>query len=317
MPEVLPIRREMFPELRDGILRELNPNLPAELWERAFSMGDLDQPSGYALTDGSTIVGLLGMIFSRRWIEGREERFCNLHSWYVRPEFRPHSLTLLRPLADMREVTITDLSASGTVQAISQRFGFSELDRMAIVMPRLVWSERTTECEIIDLDDATSGAGSPLNGAERAIQRDHSRLDCLQVLVRDLDGYCYIVCSRVRHGILPAILATSLVHFVSDSERFVRHHAAIRAHLTKRTGSQCVVVDSRLLAGVRVPASLRVPAIRKLFRSTRVRAEQVDGLYSEQVCFKLSTLPRLRELIRSLTGGRTAELAPHRAPVGG
>jgi len=297
MPEVLPIRREMFGELRDGVLRELNPNMSPELWERAFELGDPDEPRGYALAEGGSIVGLLGMIFSRRQIGGQEERFCNLHSWYVRPEHRVRSLALLRPLAAMRDVTITDLSATSEVRAISQRLGFVELDRSAIVLPPLAWGRDIERCEIIDLSDPECSDTSILSSVERAIHRDHARMDCCQLLVCDSGGYCYIVYSRITHGVLAGIIATTLVHHLSDPARFARYHGTIRAHLMQRSRSQSVVVDARLLAGANVPGSLRMPAVPKIFRSQRVKPEQIDGLYSEQVCFKLSTLPTLRSLI--------------------
>jgi hypothetical protein len=276
--------------------------MPAEMWERAFEIGDPDEPQGYALADGGALVGVLGMIFSRRQIGGREERFCNLHSWYVRPEHRVHSLALLKPLANMREVTITDLSATDDVRAIARRHGFATLDQTAIALPPLPWTTDSEQCELFDLDGANCPAANALSSAERAIQHDHGRMDCGQLLVSDGGGHCYVVYSRIVHGLLPGTLATSLVHYVSDRERFARHHAAIRSRLMQRTSSQCVVIDSRLLAGASVPRSLRVPAIPKIYRSGRVRPEQIGGLYSDQVCFKLSTLPTLRSLIAAGAG---------------
>jgi hypothetical protein len=70
--------------------------------------------------------------------------------------------------------------------------------------------------------------------------------------------------------------------------------------------SRCVVVDSRLLAGVQVPCSLRVAAKPKIFRSPSLRPEQIDGLYSEQAYFKFSTLPNLKSLLNSATGRSSA-----------
>jgi hypothetical protein len=63
--------------------------------------------------------------------------------------------------------------------------------------------------------------------------------------------------------------------------------------------SRCVVIDARLLAGVRVPRSLRLAAIPKIFRSASVPPERIDGLYSEQAYFKFSTLPNLKSLFHS------------------
>ncbi len=302
MIELTAIRPEMFPELRDGILREFSPQVPATVWERVFvrPVESESEPLGYALRNQGTYVGVLGMIFSRRHIAGQERRFCNLHSWYVQPEHRMRSLSLLKPLADLRDVTITDFTATPAVRAISERLGFQNLDSTSVVLPPLprLWPAAAKLTEITSPESQGYGVLSPM---EQVIQRDHSKLNCGHLLVQEDAGYCFIVYSRITHGRIPRLFASCLVHYVSDRRLFARHHAAIRAHLLRHGKSCCVVVDSRLLSGVRVPRSLQVQALPKIYRSPDVPPEQIDGLYSEHAFFKFSTLPTLKNMVKSAT----------------
>ena len=61
-------------------------------WER------YESHCGLILKDGSRTVGFLGMIFSRRRINGKIEKFCNLTSWYVHKAYRSRAISLILPL---------------------------------------------------------------------------------------------------------------------------------------------------------------------------------------------------------------------------
>ena len=59
-----------------------------EKWRKLFEYRwERDQDyCGLALKDGDQTAGFIGMIFSRRWINGRAEKICNLSTWFVREE---------------------------------------------------------------------------------------------------------------------------------------------------------------------------------------------------------------------------------------
>jgi hypothetical protein len=127
VPSLKKITPDFLPELIETMLRRLDPQMSRERWRRAFTCcaSSDEGDAGYALTDGGKIVGMQGMIFSRRTIAGQYARFCNLHCWFVEPEYRPKSLLLMKPVLDLKEHTITDLSASARVLDISKRLGFT------------------------------------------------------------------------------------------------------------------------------------------------------------------------------------------------
>ncbi|MGH3580624.1 MAG: hypothetical protein ACRDUB_03500, partial [Mycobacterium sp.] len=47
---------------------------------------------GFMLRDDHRVVGTLLALYSERLMEGRVERFCNMGSWCVLPDYRSRSL---------------------------------------------------------------------------------------------------------------------------------------------------------------------------------------------------------------------------------
>ena len=88
------------------LLQEFNnPKISKEQWKNLFSDYWNFQGShcGYKLMDGSNIVGFVAYIFSRKRINGKWEKFCNLSSWIVKKEYRSSSIDLLYPLRDLSD----------------------------------------------------------------------------------------------------------------------------------------------------------------------------------------------------------------------
>jgi len=46
------------------------------------------------------------MIFSRRRIDNKIEKFCNLTSWYVHEDYRNRAFAMIIPLHSMKDYTI-------------------------------------------------------------------------------------------------------------------------------------------------------------------------------------------------------------------
>lgn len=297
MVEVTKLTPEMFPELRDGLLRELDAKMPESRWRRCFvDMADAELGAGYALVDGGQIVGVLGTIYSERTIRGRTARFCNLHSWYVRPEHRGKSLLLMRPVLKLADHTVTDFSPTRSVVAISRRLGFEQLDSSA----QLLLPTRSGAGDVVEVDDATAAM---LSDADQRIYRDHAWNDCGHLLCANAGGYCYVVVSRIEYR----WFSYGAVHYISDRQRFVEHQAAFRARIMNQTRTRAVLVESRHLEGVRLPRSVRVATYDKLFRPSGVAASDVDGLYTDAVNLGLSAIPRLRTLIAGPVRKRAAK----------
>lgn len=292
----------LFPDLYQEMLRDWNPAIGEASWRRAFinpaTSGD---DGGYVLTDGGRIVGMLGTIFSQRQINGHERTFCNLHSWRVKPEYRGKGLLLLRPIQALSDVTCTDLTPSDEIIPIMTRLGFSRLDRSATVLPPSPWRSKSAAVAIEDLTEPAERYQGELSPADLRIYEDHRSLDCRHLLVRAAGQSCYLVASCIAQG----WLSHWYVHYISDVPRFAAHHLAIRAHLTRGCTQSFVVVDSRLLGETRVPFACRIRSTEKLYRSRDVAPRDIDGLYSEQVILKHSSLLSWRMQFHARIGRHT------------
>lgn len=288
MNAIKQITPEMFPELRDGLLRELDPRMNESGWRRCFvDLADPEYGAGFTLTEGGRIVGLLGAIYSDRTIQGCPKRFCNVHSWYVQPEYRGRSLLLMREVLKLSGHTVTDFSPTRSVVAISRRLGFKPLDSSARM---LLPAPRVDTQDLVDVDDSSVAM---LSEVDQKIYRDHRSIGCGHVVLGDKDGYCYTVFSRIDYF----WFSYCCVHYISDRRRFVDHQAIFRTKLMEQTRTRLVLVDSRLLDSNGLPRSIRVSTYEKLFRPAGVAASDVDGLYSDAVNLGLSSIPYLRSLI--------------------
>lgn len=285
MASVIKLTAAMFPEVHGELLRSLNPHMPPERWQLAFSdRGWHDEDHfGYVLMDDGRPVGVLGALFSRRVVGGREEKFCNLHGWYVKPEYRAGSLLLLRPVLALTDHTITDFSASREVIIIMKRLGFSTLDDSVWVLPQLPWPVHHRIKAVRITGEVDPGLPSPMADMWRLLQ-DHRATDCCHFVFTDGRETCGVIFSR-SSGVRPAHCE---IHHIANPAFFSRHHAAVRSHLMKATGTRFVVVESRLLPEG-APLAFRVKILEKLYRSPTVPPELIDTLYSEIVLLNLAT----------------------------
>ena len=122
------------------------------------------------LRDGQRVVGVYLAFYSERFIADQVERFCNLGSWSVLPEYRLHSVRLLKALLAQDGYHFTDLAPSEKVESVNARLKFRYLDTSmallpapalahgAIAEPRsaptpmslpALWSGRTSNCTAI------------------------------------------------------------------------------------------------------------------------------------------------------------------------
>ncbi len=111
---------------------------PPNRWQRLFNYPGVERAPnlGFVLESGHRLVGFLGAIYHERFIEGRVERFCNLTSWYVHPDFRSHSLALLTALLRQQNYTFVNFSPSDRVRAVMPVFGFLVLDTHKLLFTR-------------------------------------------------------------------------------------------------------------------------------------------------------------------------------------
>ena len=138
-------------------------------------------------------------------VAGRAEQFCNLGAWCVLPDFRFHSVRLLKALLAQDGYHFTDLSPSGSVVPLNIRLKFRSLDTSTALVPNLPWpilphrTRISADPEVIE---------STLSGAELDLYRDHAQAAAAShlVLTRGHES-CYVMFRRVRRKNLPMFAA--------------------------------------------------------------------------------------------------------------
>ena len=95
-----------------SFLAQIVPGMSAADWRNLLlsRWPSARQDIGLGLFDGDSLAGFLGTIFADRVINGRTQRFCNLHSCFLKPDFRARSALLL--FAALSEPDCTVLYAS-------------------------------------------------------------------------------------------------------------------------------------------------------------------------------------------------------------
>ncbi len=279
--QVRPIATADVRAVGEFLHAHLNSRVTADAWARCIEVPwTVDQPNmGFMLVADESVVGAHLAFYSERVIDGRAERFCNLGAWCVLPEHRFQGLKLLRSLLAQKEYHFTDLSPSGNVPALNAKLGFEELDTTTWIVPNLPWPPVPGAGSIVTDPAAIARA---LDGEQLALYKDHARTAAARhlVLARGQER-CYVVFRKDRRRQLP--LFASLLH-VSDPELLRRMARPLARHLLLRHGACATLAERRIVehrpSGGRL---LRAPR-KKMFRSQRLQAAQIDYLYSELVC---------------------------------
>ncbi len=130
---------------------------------------------------GERVVGVLLALYSERLVAGRLERFCNMGSWCVLPEYRGESMSLLNAMLAQEGFHFTSLSPpkegasgdSGLVEvSLSGHLGRSHSQSAVADLP--VWHEDQCRSGRDRTVTGRIGAGTlprPCTGARRPAPR--------------------------------------------------------------------------------------------------------------------------------------------------
>jgi hypothetical protein len=200
-------------------------------------------------------------------------------AWYVEPEHRKHSLTLMVRVTAQAGYHFTNFTPHPAVARILTHAGFQLLPAEVTAAPNLPLG-RWRRSEIHDRLDAIE---SVLNEDRRKVARDHA--DCPGLLqlaagVRD-EGYCHVVYRRGTCRGLPS----AVIHDISDHHLFTRFWPNIAAYFLRR-GLAATRIRTLSLGGSRLPLSVALADRHRLFcRSATLGPESIRTLYSELMVF--------------------------------
>lgn len=276
---VEPIEASDLPEVGRLLNENMNSRISQREWMDAFR-GDwgTKQPNhGYLLRDGERVVGVYAAIYADREVHGRMERFCNLAAWAVEPDYRAHSLSLVKKLVRQKGVHFTDLTPKPHVAKLMQLLGFEFLDTTWLLMPHLPCPIRAGGTRIEADPDRIPEL---LGDRDRLLWEHHrGRGNTIHLVIGDGSRWCYVVAQRsIRRG-LPVIV----VQHISDPETLARHYVALGAFFLFRFRAILSIFEERCLAR-RPRLSIRLDSPhKKMFKSDSLGPDDIDNLYSELV----------------------------------
>jgi GNAT superfamily N-acetyltransferase len=267
----------------------LNRRLSAATWTVSIvppwqgTTRDPDDAYGHLLEDDGRIVGVQLVFSSRRDLGSGPVTIRNLGALCVLPAYRGQSIRLLRMAMAGRDNHLTDLSPSGAVVALNERFGFTGLDTATALVPALPGrsSRRGFPGRTHVVSDPDRIAHC-LDGRDLEIYRDHrdARASHHVVLERGRES-CYVMWRRDRRKRLPVFAS---VLYTSDPAVLHSLFPALSRHLLLRHGIPAVLAELRVV-GLRPRSSIMLNSPRpKMFRSRTLPESAIDYLYSELTC---------------------------------
>ena len=280
--QVAPITDADVARVAQFLHANLNTRVSADSWARAMHVPwTVEKPnSGFMLIEDDDVVGIQLAFYSQRAIEGRREAFCNLGAWCVLPEYRFHSLRLLKAVLAQEGYHFTDLSPSGNVIDVNARLSFRFLDTTTSLLPNLPWPTWPRRGVVSSDPDVIART---LTGRDRALYRDHLSAGAARHLVLISGGeWCYVVFRKDRRKGLPLFAS---VLYVSNPQLFRSMARRVARHLLFRHRALATLAEDRIV-GRRPPGlvfRVRSPR-RKMFRSPHLEPGQIDYFYSELVC---------------------------------
>jgi hypothetical protein len=261
---------------------QFDPRLSADTWAAAAKVPwktDGAPNHGFMLLSDDSVVGVYLAFYSERMIDGRTERICNLGAWSVLPDYRFHSMRLLKALLDQDGFHFTDLSPVRDVQVINTRFKFRYLDTTTALIPNIpwpLWPRRSLVSSEPELILRT------LSGRELEIYQDHARaLAARHLVVIRGEQWCYVMFRKVRRKNLN--IFASILH-VSNPSLFHQMIRPVAGHLLTRHGAIASLAELRVVGQPPGPSILLHRHRPKMFRSPYLEPERIDYLYSELVC---------------------------------
>lgn len=261
-----------------------NPGVSKTGWKNLFvdHWNSQEKYYGYKLVDGSHVVGYVGYIFSRKQINGKWEKFCNMSSWIVKKEYRYYSIELLYPLKELSDYTLISFTPNvASYKALIKLFKFKELDRYESIIPAMPSLPRLLKkrCEIL-----THTPGHPqkilqfLSDYEKKIFQDHVNFDSVHSVAVTDQGNLYLIFKKVYKRHLPF----AKLYFVSDPDLFLKHLEELRFRVPLVLKTVGMVIDSRFLKERRFHFSKNKSFFMPMvYKSNHLLPHEIDYLYSE------------------------------------
>lgn len=274
--EIVAAGRADLPGIEHFIAGETGVDTESQLSMRERNWLPGNESFGLRLVANGELVGFLGASYSLRPIDGAWEKFCAIAPWYVREQYRAHSLSMLFKLLADKSMTYVNLTPTRPLFKLFASLGFTKLDDTKLLMPPILnlaglrpWRGRL-------LTDPTT-VREALTAPDLKTYDDHVGTRCLQLAIVDGQRTCHIAAGRrvLRNLTFAELLQVSEPSMLGPQvERIVwllcRHFRAVG-----------VAADARLLGGADVRAIKYKLNSPPLFLSPRIGREKINNMWSE------------------------------------
>lgn len=239
---------------------------------------------GHVMLVDSEIVGYLGYIMSTRSINGKEEKICNLTSWFVKEAYRNQSLQLMFPMLGFKKYTITNLTPNKDSFEVLKKFGFKPLETSDKLITPVGFHFFSTRYKIIKNHKKILEILSP---KDLKLFNDHKDFDSIHTLIIDkkTEEYCYLISRKFNTKSIGASklgLPFLHIYYVGNQDIFSRSCNYIRPMLNFKYGVFFCIIGERLLNETKIKYSKTlVRDVPSVYKSRTLERNQVDELYSE------------------------------------
>lgn len=195
---------------------------------------------GYILEDGGEVVGFLGTLFTEREIEGQRHKFCEIHSWYVKKDYRNESIKLLLLVMAVRNATLLNYTPNQGVYDMCKKFGWQDLEtRLLVFLPVPTVKSFGPDISVETRKDVII---QHLGKADKQIFLDHAKVVCRHFLIREKDGtsYSYVIVKKMRLG---RFRPFGRIIYASNTEMLLKHIDYLKMYWCLRLGLPFVMID--------------------------------------------------------------------------
>jgi hypothetical protein len=281
---ISPITESDVRRVAEFLAPRMRANLSADAWAQAMTVPwKVDAPNhGFMLVADDTIVGVYLAFYSERPINGRVERFCNVASWCVQPEHRLHSMRLLKALLAQPGYHFTDFSPSRDVAKLNTLLGFQSLDSTIAMIRPLPWPSWPGRNMITSAPEVIE---ETLTGRDLVVYRDHERAAPVYHVVLCRGGeHCYVMFRKAKPSRIREVPFVSIV-YASNPTLFRTMARPLARHMLIHHGALAIRAELRVIKYLPHHSPAKpITHIRRMYKSSYLKAEQIEYLYSELTC---------------------------------
>lgn len=138
---------------------------------------------GIMVIDKHMVIAYLGLVFSKRNINGEEKSFCNLSGLMIDEKYRGQKLThkIVQYLQSLGDYTLTAITPIPSLYGMYKSNGFVDLNDYRCVFWKHPFLFAKSNAELVSEAEKME---SLLKGEQLQIYRDHRQFNCLHLIFR-------------------------------------------------------------------------------------------------------------------------------------